>query len=124
MVASLGQSVSLSLSGQKTTPMKNCSFRFTRSLSGKTCPFIAITKAHATEFIKALPQGFDTLVGERGIKLSGSQKQRIVIARVILKDAPVMVFDEATSALDSESEKIIQDALPEIIGKRTAIIIA
>ena len=84
----------------------------------------AAKAAHADEFIRKLPKGYDTLVGERGIKLSGGQKQRIVIARAILKDAPIMVFDEATSALDSESEKIIQHALPKILGKRTAIVIA
>ncbi len=64
------------------------------------------------------------MVGERGIKLSGGQKQRVVIARAILKSAPIMIFDEATSALDSESEQIIQKAMPEIIGKQTAIVIA
>ncbi|HTH72581.1 MAG TPA: ABC transporter ATP-binding protein [Candidatus Pristimantibacillus sp.] len=84
----------------------------------------AAEAAHAAEFIDKLPNGYDTLVGERGIKLSGGQKQRVVIARAILKNAPIMLFDEATSALDSESEKIIQKALPEILGKRTAIIIA
>jgi ATP-binding cassette subfamily B protein len=86
--------------------------------------FRAAKAAHAEEFIAKLPDGYDTLVGERGVKLSGGQKQRIVIARAILKDAPIMLFDEATSALDSESEKIIQKALPQIIGKRTAIVIA
>lgn len=84
----------------------------------------AAKAAHANEFIAKLPDGYDTMVGERGIKLSGGQKQRIVIARAILKNAAIMLFDEATSALDSESEKIIQKALPEIIGKRTAIVIA
>jgi ATP-binding cassette subfamily B protein len=84
----------------------------------------AAKAAHAHDFINKLPHGYDTLVGERGIKLSGGQKQRVVIARAILKNAPIMLFDEATSALDSESEKIIQQALPKIIGKRTAIVIA
>lgn len=84
----------------------------------------AARAAHAHEFIQRLPDGLDTVVGERGLKLSGGQKQRIVIARSILKNAPIMLFDEATSALDSESEKIIQQALPHIMGKHTAIVIA
>lgn len=84
----------------------------------------AAKAAHAHDFIQSLPQGYDTMVGERGVKLSGGQKQRIVIARAILKNAPIMIFDEATSALDTESEKIIQQALPTIIGKHTAIVIA
>lgn len=84
----------------------------------------AAKAAHAHDFISKLPEGYDTIVGERGVKLSGGQKQRIVIARSILKKASIMVFDEATSALDSESEQIIQRALPGIIGKHTAIIIA
>ncbi len=84
----------------------------------------AAKAAHAHEFIIKLPDGYDTIVGERGVKLSGGQKQRIVIARAVLKHAPIMLFDEATSALDSESEQIIKRALPEILGKQTAIIIA
>lgn len=80
--------------------------------------------AHADEFIARLDQGYDTVVGERGIKLSGGQKQRIVIARAILKNARILLFDEATSALDSQSEQIIHKALPEIIKNKTAIIIA
>lgn len=84
----------------------------------------AAKAAHAHEFIEKLPDGYDTIVGERGVKLSGGQKQRVAIARAILKKAPIMIFDEATSALDSESEQIIQRALPEIIGKQTAIVVA
>ena len=80
--------------------------------------------AHAAEFIAALPQGFDTLVGERGVKLSGGQRQRVAIARAILKDAPILVLDEATSALDSESEAYIQEALWALMRNRTAIVIA
>ena len=84
----------------------------------------AAKKAHAMEFIDKLPKGLDTVVGERGVKLSGGQRQRVAIARAILKDAPILVLDEATSALDSESEKLIQASLSELMKGRTAIVIA
>lgn len=80
--------------------------------------------AHAHEFIKDLPQGYDTLVGERGVKLSGGQRQRVAIARALLKNAPILLLDEATSALDSESEALIQDALWRLMENRTAIVVA
>ncbi len=84
----------------------------------------AAKKAHAHEFIEGLADGYDTLVGERGVKLSGGQRQRVAIARAILKDAPILILDEATSALDSESEVLIQTALEKLMKKRTSIVIA
>ena len=84
----------------------------------------AARAAHVLEFADTLPQGFDTLVGERGVKLSGGQRQRVAIARAVLRDAPVLLLDEATSALDSESEAHIQEALWSMMRGRTAIAVA
>jgi ATP-binding cassette subfamily B protein len=80
--------------------------------------------AHADEFIQAMSEGYDSLVGERGVKLSGGQRQRIAIARVMLKDAPILILDEATSSLDSITEKTIQENLARLMGKKTVIAIA
>lgn len=84
----------------------------------------AAEQANALEFIQQFPEGFETIVGERGIKLSGGQRQRIAIARAILKNPSILVLDEATSSLDAESEKIVQDALNKLMMNRTSIIIA
>ena len=84
----------------------------------------AIEMAHLDEFIDALDEGLDTLVGERGSTLSGGQRQRVAIARAILKDAPIVVLDEATSALDNKSEAIVQRALDNLIQNKTVFVIA
>ncbi len=84
----------------------------------------AAEAAHVTEFSDALPDGFDTIVGERGVKLSGGQRQRVALARAILRDAPILLLDEATSALDSESEVLVQEALWRLMDGRTALVVA
>jgi subfamily B ATP-binding cassette protein MsbA len=84
----------------------------------------AARAAHADEFVRRLPEGYDTVVGERGVKLSGGQRQRIAIARAVLKDPVVLVLDEATSSLDTESERLIEDALEQLLVGRTTLIIA
>ena len=84
----------------------------------------AAKDANAHEFIMGLPQGYDTNIGQRGVKLSGGQKQRLSIARVFLKNPPVLIFDEATSALDNESEKVVQESLEKLAKNRTTFVIA
>jgi ATP-binding cassette, subfamily B, bacterial MsbA len=84
----------------------------------------AAKAAHAVEFIERLPEGFDTRVGERGVKLSGGQRQRIAIARVFLKDPALVILDEATSSLDSESERLVEEAMEDLLRARSTLIIA
>ena len=85
---------------------------------------VAAKMAHCDEFILHLDEGYQALVGERGVKLSGGQRQRIAIARAILKDAPILILDEATSALDSVTEKLIQDSLKQLMQHKTTLVIA
>jgi subfamily B ATP-binding cassette protein MsbA len=84
----------------------------------------AARAAYADGFIRALPQGYQTLIGERGVRLSGGERQRLAIARAILKNPPILIFDEATSALDSESEQEVQKAIEAVMQDRTTVVIA
>ncbi len=85
---------------------------------------LAAQAAAADEFIQRLPDGYNTFLGERGVRLSGGQRQRIAIARAILKNPPVLLLDEATSALDAESEKLVQEAMEQLMKNRTTLVIA
>jgi len=84
----------------------------------------AAQAAYAHDFIMALPQGYDTMIGELGMRLSGGQRQRLAIARALLKDAPILILDEATSSLDTDSERLVQEALENLIVRRTSLVIA
>jgi ATP-binding cassette, subfamily B, bacterial len=97
---------------------------FGRPHADETDMITAAKAANADDFICDLPEGYDTLIGERGVKLSGGQKQRLSIARAILKDAPILILDEATSSVDTETEQLIQQALERLVLGRTTIIIA
>jgi subfamily B ATP-binding cassette protein MsbA len=84
----------------------------------------AAKAAHAHDFIMALPKGYDSVIGEMGMQLSGGQRQRLAIARALLKNAPILILDEATSALDTDSERLVQGALENLMATRTTIVIA
>jgi ATP-binding cassette subfamily B protein len=84
----------------------------------------AAEAANAAEFLRKLPEGLDTFLGEGGARLSGGQRQRVTIARALLRDAPILLLDEATSALDAESERLVQEALERLMANRTTLVIA
>ena len=98
--------------------------RYARPDATEADVLAAADMAHCRDFIEAMPEGFETMVGDRGVKLSGGQRQRIAIARALLKNAPILLLDEATSALDTESEQAIQHALDRLMTGRTVIAIA
>ena len=97
---------------------------FGRPDAGDDALRAAARAANAEEFIHALPDGYDTVVGDRGVRLSGGQRQRVAIARALLKDAPILILDEATSSVDAETEELIQEAMQRLLSGRTALVIA
>ena len=84
----------------------------------------AARAAHAHDFVSRMPQGYDTVIGDRGVLLSGGERQRLAIARALLRNPPILLLDEATSALDNESERLVQDALERLMRERTVLVIA
>jgi ATP-binding cassette subfamily B protein len=98
--------------------------RYGRWTADDDALWAAARAANAEEFLRKLPHGLDTFMGEGGARISGGQRQRLAIARAILRDAPILLLDEATSALDAESEKLVQDALDRLMESRTTIVIA
>ena len=95
-----------------------------RPAAGRAEVEAAARAANAHEFVTQLPQGYDTMLGERGARLSGGQRQRIAIARALLRDPPILLLDEATSALDPESERLVQDAIDRLMLDRTVLVVA
>jgi subfamily B ATP-binding cassette protein MsbA len=98
--------------------------RFSKPRATETEVVAAARQAYADEFIAALPEGYQTRIGDRGLRLSGGQRQRICIARALLRNAPILILDEATSALDTESEAMVQQALVNLMQNRTTFVIA
>jgi subfamily B ATP-binding cassette protein MsbA len=98
--------------------------RFSKPLATEAEVVAAARQAYADEFIAALPEGYQTRIGDRGLRLSGGQRQRICIARALLRNAPILILDEATSALDTESEAMVQQALLNLMQNRTTFVIA